>query len=246
MRCISWNCRGLARPAKGRELRALVRKEFLEAIGGIDLGCFGSFFTWKNGRDVVSHIREWLDRVIGSAAWCNSFPRTGVKNLNILSCDHTLIMLDTYMEHGHLFKLFHFFEAWSLDPSCREVIVKAWEKVVSGVESFTLRVQLGVDHCWRRELEVINCLFSDHKRDLAEQYQVSEVVDSFPSGDHPSSCNILSCDDAFAENKAELGVVLCGYHGNVLKRWLKYCEASSALDAALSTSLRPSRSGRGF
>lgn len=115
----------------------------MEAVGGIDLGCFGSFFIWKNGRYVVSHIRKWLDRLISSAAWCNSFPMMGIENLNILSSNHALILLDTCMERGHLFKPFHFFKAWSLDPSCREVIVKAWEKVVSDVESFTLRLGLG-------------------------------------------------------------------------------------------------------
>lgn len=92
---------------------------------------------------MVAYIRERPDRVIGSVGWCNFIPRMGVRNLNILSSNHAPIMLDTYMEHGHLPKPFRFFEVWSFNPSCRDVIAKAWEKVVSGVESFKLRVRLG-------------------------------------------------------------------------------------------------------
>lgn len=95
------------------------------------------------------------------------------------------------------------------------------------------RVLKGEDHCLRRELEVINCLFNDYKRVLAGQSQVTEVADTLPSGDLPYGHNILSYDAAFARNKARLGVVLHSCHGNVLKRWLKPCEASSALDAEL-------------
>lgn len=80
---------------------------------------------------------------------------------------------------------------------------------------------------------MINCLFNDHKRVLAAQSHVSEVADSFPSCDCPSGYNMLSCDDAFAGNKVGLVVVLRSCHGNVLKRLLKSCEASSALDAEL-------------
>lgn len=41
------------RPFDGHHFR-----EFLETVGGIDLGCFRSLFTWRNGRDVTTHIQE--------------------------------------------------------------------------------------------------------------------------------------------------------------------------------------------
>uniref|UniRef100_A0A803PE82 DUF4283 domain-containing protein n=1 Tax=Cannabis sativa TaxID=3483 RepID=A0A803PE82_CANSA len=100
--------------------------EFLDYTGGIDLRYKGCAFTWHNKRFSGGLIRERLDRAIGSHDWLNMYQYAGVHNFPIIVSDHAPILLDTCMFVNKGFKPFRFFDAWTTDASCSEVVKTTW------------------------------------------------------------------------------------------------------------------------
>lgn len=49
-------------------------KEFMQNLGGIDLGFCGSRYTWENNQEGIALIKERLDRVIVNDLWMNKNP----------------------------------------------------------------------------------------------------------------------------------------------------------------------------
>uniref|UniRef100_A0A803NTT8 Reverse transcriptase domain-containing protein n=1 Tax=Cannabis sativa TaxID=3483 RepID=A0A803NTT8_CANSA len=99
---------------------------FLNDTGGVDIRCKGGKFTWHNKRFKDGLIRERLDRAVGSIDWITNFIEAGVTNLPITCSDNAAIILDTNLFSKKSRIPFRFFDAWTRDESCREVIKKAW------------------------------------------------------------------------------------------------------------------------
>lgn len=53
-------------------------KDFLENCGGVYLGTFCPWLTWKNKQSKRTRIRKRLDRVITSAVWLIQHPKAAI------------------------------------------------------------------------------------------------------------------------------------------------------------------------
>ena len=55
-----------------------------------------------------------------------------------MASDHAPILLNTHLERENLHRPFRFFEAWTAEPDCREVIRLAWQRHDEGHASYVL------------------------------------------------------------------------------------------------------------
>uniref|UniRef100_A0A803PHZ0 Reverse transcriptase domain-containing protein n=1 Tax=Cannabis sativa TaxID=3483 RepID=A0A803PHZ0_CANSA len=69
---------------------------------------------------------ERLDRAMVLGDWITSFLEAKVTNAPISVSDHGYVLLDTVGGRKRGFKPFRFFEAWSRDQSCEDIIKGAW------------------------------------------------------------------------------------------------------------------------
>lgn len=111
---------------------------FLDNVNGVDIGFSGNSFTWCNRKGGLANIRERLDRVVSSIEWRTKFDNSGVIHLNALRSDHAPILLNLYLDHPNLPKPFRFQEIWTRDPSCGNVIKRAWECNNSNVDRISI------------------------------------------------------------------------------------------------------------
>uniref|UniRef100_A0A803PMJ8 Reverse transcriptase domain-containing protein n=1 Tax=Cannabis sativa TaxID=3483 RepID=A0A803PMJ8_CANSA len=138
----------LANPYEKMGGRRLVDKDtrylrdFFRSTGGIDLGCKGCRFTWQNNRFHGMLTRERLDRAIASHVWLLEYQFAEVTNHLITVSDHGFIVLDTGNGRRKKFKPFWYFDDWSREASCYEVIKEAWKSdLETRNESLTQRCQ---------------------------------------------------------------------------------------------------------
>lgn len=66
----------------------------LEATCLLDLGWTGNKFTWSNGHEGITFIKERLDRVVANHAWVNMFQEVGVEVLGTWVLDQKPLFLD--------------------------------------------------------------------------------------------------------------------------------------------------------
>lgn len=99
------------------------------ATNAIDLGFLGNPYTWTNRRGGLANIHEHLDRVIASSKWKMRFPNAEVVHHVASTSNHNPIELNLFYNPSPGPKPFRFFEAWSGDPRCSEVIKEAWNRV---------------------------------------------------------------------------------------------------------------------
>ncbi|XP_030479313.1 uncharacterized protein LOC115696560 [Cannabis sativa] len=145
-------------------------KDFLYYSGGIDLRFNGCKYTWQNKRFQGDLIRERLDRGIGSSEWIAYFPDVRVRNFPISISDHAPIILDTKMHSRRGRIPFRFYDAWTVESSCRDVIRKIWgpstfeatkemlrnlikpEEIFRGGKIKALVIWIKLYACWNRDL----------------------------------------------------------------------------------------------
>uniref|UniRef100_A0A803PIJ1 Reverse transcriptase domain-containing protein n=1 Tax=Cannabis sativa TaxID=3483 RepID=A0A803PIJ1_CANSA len=119
-----------------------ILQSFLDYTGGVDLGFKGCKYTWLNKRFNGGLIRERIDRVIVNTEWLSGCPNGGVHNLPIVASDHGPLILDTKMKKGRGSRVFHFYEAWLRESSCKEVIMDTWKLSEKGGGRNSLVTQL--------------------------------------------------------------------------------------------------------
>lgn len=125
----------------GRSVRAsfsLGLAHFVEVNGLVDLGFSGPHFTWSNGRQGRTHIKERLDRGVASIAWRNAFPLAVIEHYPLSSFDHLPLILNFWGLSATLPRPFRFEEFWLRDHSCYAVIEAAWNKPAQGVPALIL------------------------------------------------------------------------------------------------------------
>ena len=97
----------------------------------IDLGYYGSPFTWscnhpKEGR---THIR--LDQALTNNTWKLLFPGSSVHYVSMPSSDHsmlTILLKPSQSRKPRYRPLFRFEAMWLQDPRCAEVVQEAWHE----------------------------------------------------------------------------------------------------------------------
>uniref|UniRef100_A0A803PI13 Reverse transcriptase zinc-binding domain-containing protein n=1 Tax=Cannabis sativa TaxID=3483 RepID=A0A803PI13_CANSA len=107
---------------------------FLQNTGGVDLGFHGCKFTWQNNRFLSALTRERLDRAMVLGDWITSFLEAKVTNAPISVSDHGYVLLDTVGGRKRGFKPFRFFEAWSRDQSCEDIIKGSRDLMIKAAE----------------------------------------------------------------------------------------------------------------
>ncbi|KAJ8443329.1 LOW QUALITY PROTEIN: hypothetical protein Cgig2_015810 [Carnegiea gigantea] len=115
-------------PAKPQQHIDSFREAFTDA-DLYDLGFKGYPFTVQHEEVIVE---ERLDRFGASTEWSLLFSEAQVTHVNSYISDHLPFLLKCYptslngQRHGKKFK---FENMWVIDPSCREIIAKAWGDV---------------------------------------------------------------------------------------------------------------------
>lgn len=89
---------------------------FMEEKGMVDLGFLGNIFTWDNGNDDHTNIKQRLDRGIANIAWQEFFPKAVVEHQPITTSDHAPILLNTVGERCRKSRSFKFEAMWVRDP----------------------------------------------------------------------------------------------------------------------------------
>lgn len=97
-------------------------KNFMEDLGGLDLGYHENTFTWSNSRGGAASIKERIDRVVASSNWRVIFNNARVIHLSDANSDHSPILLHLYLNHNRKPRRFHFLDAWSRDLTCEQTI----------------------------------------------------------------------------------------------------------------------------
>jgi hypothetical protein len=105
------------------EFRCLVKD-----CGLFDLGYKGPAYTWTNKRFDSYPTYERLDRFLGNAEWCTSFPGTTVYHLPMLRSDHSPILAILDSNRGKNSKLFRFENYWLLNEDFEDITSVSWQK----------------------------------------------------------------------------------------------------------------------
>lgn len=88
---------------------------YVKQCGFIDLGYNGLGYTWTNKRFSSVPTYERLDRCLGNAEWCLSFPSTNVYHLPMMYNDHAPILSVLNSQCPHTNKPFHFENWWIME-----------------------------------------------------------------------------------------------------------------------------------
>uniref|UniRef100_A0A2N9I4S0 Reverse transcriptase zinc-binding domain-containing protein n=1 Tax=Fagus sylvatica TaxID=28930 RepID=A0A2N9I4S0_FAGSY len=105
----------------------------------VDLGFSGWPFTWFNRRDGVAEMWVRLDRGVCTQQWLDFFPNARIRHISVATSDHLGLVLDTLgsnLSGPRKPKRFRFENAWVKDPSCENVIAKAWGSSCEGTRMY--------------------------------------------------------------------------------------------------------------
>lgn len=112
-------------------------RDVVSHCGLLDLGFTGPSFTWSNGRQGESNIRERLDRTLANSAWKNRYKEIHVKHLPRYKSDHAPISIVSRTSSGaeagpHTPKQwnFRFEHTWLHHPKFPDVVRKCWDNTL--------------------------------------------------------------------------------------------------------------------
>ena len=91
-----------------------------------ELAPSGQRYTWMDNRLEEDFVMERLDWAFASVDWINSYPYYGLRNQPILHSDHGPVLLDFDLLSPFKYRPFRFEHMWITHPSCRDIILKAW------------------------------------------------------------------------------------------------------------------------
>lgn len=121
------------RPIWGKHLYL---REFMQKTGAIDLGFSGPKFTWNNGHEGTSFIRERIDKAIANREWLWNFEEAKVSHLCAEVSDHIPILIRSHTVSQSHQQPFRFLKVWTEDTSSEGIVQNAWNQPVKvGMES---------------------------------------------------------------------------------------------------------------
>jgi hypothetical protein len=101
----------------------------LESCNMLDLGFFGSKYTWCNQQDGLYFVLERLHRVVGNPQWSVLHPDARVDVLAARSSDHAapfITLIPALARKGMRLGRFRFEAAWNKNEHTRTLIKKVW------------------------------------------------------------------------------------------------------------------------
>lgn len=99
---------------------------FIHSNHLMDLGYSGPTYTWSNGRQLQSLIRQRLDRVVATPDWCLIFQNSGVLHMPRISSDHPSILLNTCISIVRKPPSYRFEAYWCSQPYFLKVVLESW------------------------------------------------------------------------------------------------------------------------
>ncbi|KAJ1253459.1 hypothetical protein BS78_K253600 [Paspalum vaginatum] len=100
----------------------------VKQCGFIDLGYSGAAYTWTNKRFNSYPTFERLDRCLGNADWCASFPGTTIYHMPMMHSDHAPILTLLHSSRPKLRKPFRFENWWLLEHDFTHIAKSSWIK----------------------------------------------------------------------------------------------------------------------
>nr|XP_023892075.1 uncharacterized protein LOC112004085 [Quercus suber] len=97
----------------------------------IDLGYYGSPFTWSRNHPTEGRTHIRLDRALANNAWKQLFPGSSVHHVSMPSLDHSMLTIHLKQPQSRrpcYRPLFRFEAMWLHDPRCAEVVQEAWHE----------------------------------------------------------------------------------------------------------------------
>ncbi|XP_042939464.1 uncharacterized protein LOC122274492 [Carya illinoinensis] len=102
----------------------------LEETGLADLGWRGNKYTWNNGHEGVTFIKERLDQVVANQWWRATFQEAGVEVLSTWVSDHKplLVLAKEMGERRYKGKKFKYEMNWGMEEECGRLVEDVWSK----------------------------------------------------------------------------------------------------------------------
>lgn len=104
---------------------------FVQTVGGcglVDLGFEGEKFTWESFCGKHNWVQERLDRGLANQAWCELFPSTVVKVLEISTSDHLPLHVQLNRQvFVQRVSRFRFENVWLKETECVNLLKNSWE-----------------------------------------------------------------------------------------------------------------------
>ncbi|KAL8106281.1 hypothetical protein AgCh_029900 [Apium graveolens] len=98
--------------------------------GLMNLGFIGTKFTWERSRGQINWVQERLERGLANQDWCNMFPMTEVKVLEVATSDHLPLFLQL---NKHVYtpkaRQFRFENVWLKEKDCVNVVKNSWDSM---------------------------------------------------------------------------------------------------------------------
>ena len=102
-------------------------RDAVDACGFMDLGYFGTKFTWSKHFSNGQSVWERLDRAFCTNEWLQRFTDTKVIHLSCTTSDHILVwIVPSGIDPPPLSKPFRFEEVWLTAEGCGKTIELAW------------------------------------------------------------------------------------------------------------------------
>ncbi|KAL0925295.1 hypothetical protein M5K25_003616 [Dendrobium thyrsiflorum] len=155
-------------------------KQFLATNDLHEVGFIGPRFTWCNNKEGRSRIWERLDRCLINSVALQLVPLAFVKHLARVASDHSPIALKINEEHKISKRCFRFENIWRSYPASWNVVLKAWNRKVSGSNAEILKKKMSralkALHYWNKnKLKELSSLKESLKKEIWE-LQIKEGV----------------------------------------------------------------------
>ena len=125
-------------------------------------------------------MMEKLDRAFASVDWVNSYPQYSLQNLPIVDYDHGPILLNFEQQVPFRKHPFRFELMWLTHPTCKDMILQAWNLHIKGSRAAQLNNKLS--NVKREAINWNKLVFGrvdlDIRKKLAELQEIQDSITS--------------------------------------------------------------------
>ncbi|XP_019184586.1 PREDICTED: uncharacterized protein LOC109179535 isoform X1 [Ipomoea nil] len=119
----------VSNPATYSSARSSDFNDWIFREGLVDLGYFGTKFTWMRGLQSTTFKGARLDRALGNLEWALAFPDAKVKHLPLVQSDHCPLLVTTRSAQISVnCKRFRYNMVWATHPNFHSLMQQAWDQ----------------------------------------------------------------------------------------------------------------------